>query len=212
MMWHFKPGFLTRRLILVISLLLWFAYASGCSNRVETAVKSTPPVPVLKGAFMDSPVGGLHYASPTIKGVTTADGVFEYRPGETVTFSIGGLILGATPGKPIVTPLDLVPGAADASDHRVVNISVVLQTLDDDGNPENGIQISEEAVSAISKYSKSIDLNKPARMFSFDGGFRSAMAELNYMDAFGDLPRAVRPPVVAQKHLEATLKKIQEKK
>jgi len=161
---------------------------------------------------MDGPVGGLNYATPSIKGITKTDGIFVYLPGDTVTFSIGELVLGSTLGKPVVTPLDIVPGAKDASDHRVVNICVVLQTLDDDGNPENGIQITEKIASVISQHGKNINFDKPARVFSFDGGFRNAMAELNHIDAFGDLPRAVKPPAVAQRHLEATLKKLQEKK
>lgn len=211
MAWRCKLGFLTRRLIFVALALLLLAFTFGCS-RVDTGVKSTPSVSVLKGVFLDAPVGGLNYATPTIRNVTKADGAFEYLPGETVTFSIGNFVLGSTPAKPFVTPLDIVPGAGDASDHRVVNICVVLQTLDEDGNPENGIQISEKVSSVISQHHKSINLDKPARAFSFDGGFRSAMAELNNIDAFGDLPRAVKPPAVARKHLEATLKKIQEKK
>jgi para-nitrobenzyl esterase len=207
-----KLSFLMRRLVFAASALLLLAYMLGCGGRVDTGVKSTPSVSVLKGVFLDAPVGGLNYATPTIRSVTKADGVFEYLPGETVTFSIGKFVLGSTSGKPVVTPLDIVPGARDASDHRVVNICVVLQTLDEDGNPENGIQISEKVSDVISQRHQSIHIDKPARAFSFDGGFRSAMAELNYIDAFGDLPRAVKPPAVAQKHLEATLKKIQSKK
>ena len=100
--------------------------------------------------------------------MTKADGVFEYQTGEKVTFSIGGLVLGSAAGKEIVTPLDLVPDAKNASDQRVVNICVVLQTLDQDGNPDNGILISEQAASFVSQYGKGINFNQPVKAFSFD--------------------------------------------
>ena len=93
--------------------------------------------PVLKGVFMDGPVAGLNYATPTVKGVTNADGVFGYKEGETVDFFIGDLLLGKAIGKPFVTPLDIVKDAKNASDRRVANICVLLQTLDQDGNADN---------------------------------------------------------------------------
>ena len=194
-------------LLFSVSAVLLLALA-GCSG-VDCGVKT---VPALKGIFLDGPVGGLNYATATLKGITASDGVFEYKAGETVTFSIGGVTLGSTAGKPVVTPLDIVPDAKDAKDQRVVNICVLLQTLDQDGKAENGILITEKVSAAVSQYGKGINFNKPVRAFSFDAGLRSVMAELNNVDAFGEMPRAVTPPVVAQKHLEASLAKLKDKK
>ena len=56
---------------------------------------SSPQGKVLQGAFQDSPVQGLEYRTPTLSGPTGPKGEFEYRAGETVTFSIGGLVIGA---------------------------------------------------------------------------------------------------------------------
>ncbi len=194
-----------RCLLAAVSAVLLMAL-SGCAT-LESAFGIAQ-----KGIFMDGPVGGLNYKTPTITGVTKDDGVFRYKPGETVTFSIGEVVLGSAAGKPVVTPLDIVPDAKGAQDQRVVNICVVLQTLDQDGNLENGIQISEKSTSVMSQFGKDIDFNKHVRRFSFDSGFRSVMAELNNIDAFGDFPRAVTPPGRAQKHLEASLAKLAEKK
>lgn len=202
-----KSKIWARYLFLSVSAVILLALA-GCGG-LDSGVKS---VPALKGVFMDGPVGGLTYATPTLKGVTKADGVFEYQAGEKVTFSIGTVVLGSTVGKPVVTPLDFFADAKGAADQRVVNICVVLQTLDQDGNAENGIVITEKVSSMVSQYGKDIDFNKHVRAFSFDGGFRAVMAELNNIDAFGDMPRAVKPPVTAQKHFEASLAKLAEKK
>lgn len=164
-----------------------------------------------RGIFLDGPVGGLTYKTPTLEGVTKADGSFLYKAGETVTFSLGSFVLGSTTGKPVITPLDLVPEAKGSSDQRVVNICVLLQTLDLDGDAANGIVISEKAASFVTQFGKDINFNKPVRAFSFDAGFRATIAELNNIDFFGETPRAVRPPVVAQKHLEATLAELAKK-
>ncbi|MDP2854338.1 MAG: hypothetical protein Q8O28_08845 [Smithellaceae bacterium] len=203
-----KSSVVMGRLVLSVSGIFLVALMIGCSS-MGSSVSSTPVA--LKGVFMDGPVGGISYATPTLKGVTGADGMFKYNPGETVAFSVGSLALGSASGKPVVTPLDLFPDAKDASDQRVVNICVLLQTLDQDGNAENGILIAEKSASFVSQYGKDINFNKPVRAFSFDAGLRSVMAELNNVDAFGAIPRAVKPPVVAQKHLEATLADLKKK-
>lgn len=203
-----KSNVLMGRLVLSVSGVVLVALMIGCSS-LSSFVSSKPAA--LKGVFLDSPVGGLGYATPTLKGVTGADGVFEYQPGEAVTFSVGSLALGSAAGKPVVTPLDLFPDAKDAADQRVVNVCVLLQTLDQDGDAGNGILITKKSASFVSKYWKDISFNKPVRAFSFDPGFRSVMAELNDIDAFGAIPRAVKPPVVAQKHLEATLADLKKK-
>ncbi|HPC85725.1 MAG TPA: hypothetical protein P5238_02110 [Smithellaceae bacterium] len=197
-----KANFLMRCFVWSVSGILLAMLITGCGF-LGSSVSSAPPA--LKGVFMDGPVGGINYATPSQKGVTKADGVFEYRAGETVAFSVGELALGSAAGKPVVTVLDLVPDAKDASDQRVVNICVLLQTLDQDGNPANGILISEQAASFVTKYGKETNFNKNVRAFSFDAGLRSVMAELNNVDAFGETPRAVVAGKIAQKHLEETL-------
>ena len=48
----------------------------------------------MTGIFVDSHVAGL----------TSAIGAFQYKKGETVTFSIGGLVLGFAAGQNVITP------------------------------------------------------------------------------------------------------------
>src|SRR5690606_32424307 len=48
-----------------------------------------------QGVFVDSPVAGLSYTtSSDLSGVTDDQGRYEYNEGDTVTFSIGELVLG----------------------------------------------------------------------------------------------------------------------
>ncbi|WVM88114.1 hypothetical protein UMZ34_17705 [Halopseudomonas pachastrellae] len=88
---------------------------------------------VLSGTFVDSPVAGLDYqGSQTAASKTGEGGEFSYRSGEILTFAIGNLVLGRAAGGQLLTPLDLVDGAAGADDQRVLNQLILLQSLDAD--------------------------------------------------------------------------------
>ncbi len=108
----------------------------------------------LEGIFVDSPVGGLSYSSSSTSGVTMGDGTFEYFEGETVTFSIGGITIGSAVGAEELSPIDLVDiSNADLSTPEVRNIASLLQSLDEDANPENGITISEATRNSLASTS-----------------------------------------------------------
>lgn len=95
----------------------------------------------MTGQFVDSPVGGLEYLRSN-KGaelyLTNDNGEFQYQEGETVTFRIGQLTLGSAKGGATISPRDI------ASEAGSINVARVLQTLDDDGDPTNGITISAD--------------------------------------------------------------------
>ena len=95
----------------------------------------------MAGQFVDSPVGGLEYLRSN-KGtelyLTNDNGEFQYQEGETVTFKIGQLTLGSAKGGATISPRDI------ASEAGSINVARVLQTLDDDGDPTNGITISAD--------------------------------------------------------------------
>ena len=107
----------------------------------------TPPATAV-GIFVDSIVAGIQYQTATKSGVTNSAGEYEYLPGETVTFLIGDIVVGSAPAGPVVTPLSLVSGATDATNPVVTNIVRLLLTLDDDGNPDNGISIPPATLTA----------------------------------------------------------------
>ena len=114
---------------------------AGCGG--ENAYEPTP----LTGVFVDSPVSNIAYRTSTLQGVTNAAGEFEYVSGERVTFSIGGLDLPSVVAADLITPQDLVGVGLDEVDNiAVINIARLLQSLDADGNPDNGIEISAAAM------------------------------------------------------------------
>ena len=103
--------------------------------------------PLLTGRFVDSAVIGLEYSTATQSGLTDADGSFSYQAGEQVTFSIGDITFPAVAGADLVTPLDVF-GTTNIADPSVMNMTRLLQTLDIDGNPQNGIRLSSAAIAS----------------------------------------------------------------
>lgn len=94
------------------------------------------------GVFLDSAVGGIGYRSDSGSGVTNAQGEFSYEEGETVVFFIGDLEFPSVSARGVVTPAEIGEGASTTT---AINIMQILQSLDSDGNPSNGISIYENA-------------------------------------------------------------------
>lgn len=100
------------------------------------------------GQFIDSPVAGLAFNTATQSGITDILGAYQYLPGETVSYSLGDILLGQTTAAPIITPVALVPDAIDESNLTVINIARFIQSLDQDQDLSNGIVIEEAIRSA----------------------------------------------------------------
>ena len=129
---------------------------SACDHTPDKQKSETKTNIQLKGTFIDSPVTGLNYRTNSTQGTTDEDGQFIYSQGEIITFSIGSIDLPSTIAKAVLTPLDLA-GTDDINDPEVVNIARLLQTLDNDNNQENGIQINETIHNEIDASSLQFD-------------------------------------------------------
>ncbi|WP_416305984.1 pectate lyase family protein [Neptunicella sp. SCSIO 80796] len=120
---------------------------AGCGAESTTNVKELP-APALTGQFVDSPVSGLSYSSESFPdGTTDANGEYQYFRGDLITFSIGEFKFPAVPASSILTPLDMFK-ADTPFNQPVANTLRLLQALDVDANPDNGIEISANAAGA----------------------------------------------------------------
>jgi hypothetical protein len=139
------------------------------------------------GKLMDAAVGGVAYtASSGAAGITDESGIFKYNHGDTVEFKLGSLLLGKVAGAAIVTPMEL----AGDNDHRLRNLLVLFQSLDADGNPENGISIPPSAASALGA---SINLDSEPAAFV-------ASPELQKAREAAGIPGPVKTAVQATRH------------
>ena len=92
--------------------------------------------------LVDAPVEGAEYSGPTrpVKDVTGKDGEFEASDG-VFEFSVGATTLGSVrlSSSSAVTPADFI-GVDEA---KVIDIARIMQGLDDNGMPGDGISISQ---------------------------------------------------------------------
>ena len=137
----------------IVGLGIFFGLFNGCS---------TEPVNIKSGVFVDSPVEGIMYQAGPIEGRTDQDGTYYYIEGESITFSIEGLVIGESSlAKEIMTPIDLVSDPDSFVTHpKVTNITRFLQSLDEDKNPDNGITLSTTTREAVKSAFTSIDFSE----------------------------------------------------
>ena len=129
-----------------IAVLTGAAFLAACNSGGSSSSgpapgPGAPTVDARQGQFIDAPVSGISYSGDggVTHQLTDAEGVFQYRDGEVVSFSLGGIEFGSATGADILQPIDLQQGSAQAAS----NMARVLLTLDRDGDPANGIQISD---------------------------------------------------------------------
>jgi predicted acyl esterase len=178
---------------------------------------TSAPTGLLTGVFA-GPAAGLKYQTPSVSGVTNARGEFTYRAGEAVTFLVGRLVLGAAPGAPRMNLAQLAPRVGGniekLHDASITNLARLLQTLDTDGNLENGLTIAP-AVHDIIR-SGAIDFDQmfskgPAEeTFTADPQIVSLLEELNSTPGVftANTPRALREPAAARNELRRNIRGI----
>ncbi|MBF0152546.1 MAG: beta-lactamase family protein [Magnetococcales bacterium] len=138
--------------ILAVIVGAGFLGACGGGSSGSDAGAGGPGQSILTGVFMDAPVDGLAYvSSPSgYSGTTSGGGQFRYLPMDTVTFKLNGMGIGTGTAATVMTPLDLVTDPLQEADttaqknNKVIKILQLLQTLDTDKNPSNGITLKND--------------------------------------------------------------------
>ncbi len=146
--------------------------------------------PLHTAVFLDSVVGGLDYRCNDYTGVTNAKGEFLFDDGDTCEFALGNQRLGAVTlkaGNSLVTPYTL----AGDDKEKAIRIAALLQTLDRDSNPENGITLDKAQVAQLGI----VELGS-------DDAFNTSLVEA--LKTAG-LTKAVVSLAAAKAHLSATL-------
>ena len=142
----------------LLTILVFSFVFFGCTqvgNDDQEVDKDTNATsPTLVGQFIDAPVSGSRYKSPSKSGITNEKGEFYYVKGESVEFYIGDFKLGSVKGEKVITPLGLVKGiepkdikeaisTLSSNEKSKVNTMLqLLQSVDKDNNTSNGIDLS----------------------------------------------------------------------
>lgn len=142
--------------VVVASLLT----ACGGGGGGDDAPPPTDEVLTKEGVFLDSPVEGLYYTAGDMTGYTDNEGRFYYPEGSTVSFAMGDISLGSALGNAILTPKSLLPGLENRLDRRLTNQLRLLQTLDSDANPDNGIQLYSQVHNYLAGQTINFDLSE----------------------------------------------------
>ena len=146
--------------LVFVSIIMVSCGGGGGGGDGSTQETTRQPIPqqttIQTGVLFDAPVAGVNYRTATQSGVTDSQGRYAYLPGEKVTFSIGDIVFPVTDAGPLVTPLDMI-GATDLTNASVINIVRLLQSLDVDGDPSNGIEIDPAARAAATGLSVAFD-------------------------------------------------------
>jgi hypothetical protein len=117
-----KPVFLLAITLALTTLL------AGCGDDNDSSAPATT-----NGTFADAPVDGLAYECGGPTAVTANGGAFSCPTGNTVTFSVGGIIVCSQTVQALITPLSCVQETdptANTSTPAVVAVAQFLQSID----------------------------------------------------------------------------------
>lgn len=157
------------------------------------------------GRFLDSPVAGLSYETPTQSGTTDGRGYFYYEPDQTIRFFIGALEIGRGMAASTMTPMDISADPLDESDPAVINRCRLLRSLDTDGDPENGIAIAEAVADQTAGIA--IDFDQDPDFFAYDPQVMALFDRLNRQSVFPEF-RSLVSAEDALAHFRQTLRQL----
>ena len=186
-----------------------FVAKSGTSTKdPEDENRSTLVIVIGDGQLIDGPVQGVSYVSGSLSGITGSGGEFQYEVDNSIRFFIGDIALGeATPGKEIITPLDLVPGGT-LETPAVINIARLLQSLDSvpgDGRISIPANLQSAAVHSDENLAASIRFLDFADETAFVNAASQLIATLTASYPF---TAVLVDPDCAREHLSQSIKRL----
>lgn len=142
-----------KQLFFLCAILILFVSCGSSSKETKETNNNA-----LKYAyFVDSAVEGISYTCNEISGLTLESGKFYYKGECKIEFKIGDLILGEINSQSInkdkyVLPADILGvNRKDTKHKKVLELIQLLQSLDEDNEPNNNITIKESTRLAFKK-------------------------------------------------------------
>ena len=136
---------------ITVSLLLMGCSSGSTDTTTTTSTTDTTTLSTTTGYVVDSAVQNMDYdcvADNDMNKVTGADGAFTCQNMSQVRFRIGEMVLGeinALPQDKYVFPQDILGTArGNITDARVTAMAQLLQSLDENDDLNDGIQIADD--------------------------------------------------------------------
>lgn len=129
----------------------------GCGGGSSSSGNTSPTSTVKEAQLIDSAIQGVEYTTNSLSGITDASGTFQYdKTDTTITFKVGSLTLADfnlsnlnSDGK--LLPADIFGVSRDnTTDANLLKFLRVVQSLDNDNNPDNGIFIDDNTKGFLS--------------------------------------------------------------
>jgi hypothetical protein len=184
---------------LLLLLVVAFVACSSDESRDPTVPKVASKT--LTGAFTDGPVSGLSYAAGAHSGLTDFAGRFDFEAGDTLHLSLGSIVIGSAPATARMSPMNLA-NASIVAHPLVTSIARFMQTIDDDGDVSNGIQIHPAQRAAAE--GATIDFAQTPAVFESDPNVIAVVDTLTSVSTAG--PRTLVSAAAAQAHLTTSLR------
>ena len=154
---------------MMLALFVGSLILSGCggSDSSSDDNSNSNSTTTKKGYLVDSAISGVSYSCGDIQGITSSTGEFECSS-FPVTFNVGAYELGTIQeltSDAQIYPQDLlgVPRSSFTGDD-LTELTQLLQSLDSDGNPSNGITISSETTKALADAQQNMTLEELASL------------------------------------------------
>ncbi len=173
--------------LILVPFAIGLAACSGNNESSSTGGSREQLSGPTTGKLTDAAISGVNYSTSSKKaGITDENGRYNYDHGDTVEFTLGSLSLGKVKATAIVTPINL----AGDSLSRLQNLLVLLQSLDSDNEPGNGITIPADAAAAVGA---DINLDSDPSEFAASSALQSVRQK-------GGIVGAIKSPGEANAH------------
>jgi len=109
----------------------------------------------LSSKLIDGAVEGVEYSTTSgLHGFTDDTGGFDFKDGDDVTFTIGGVTLGTATAEDVASGQTFLQDVADVdrtdlNDEYLENMATFLQSIDENSNAYDGIVVTKEIREAL---------------------------------------------------------------
>jgi len=146
----------------------------------------------LIGTFYDAETDGLAYEWDQWSVWVTSNGwQFSYKPWEQITFKVWTVtlwnpVIPATNGSVFVTDLFAL-ARTEITDANVIKVGKLLQWLDEDNNPDNGIIITGSIASAFTENNNITALDVDTKLTALSKPIRTKREIVQHLDTTAEI-------------------------